>query len=101
MATWQMIKASLRYFGAVVQQAPLEQLQMASRRHRGQPQLQALEQELNVPLIVAPGAWYRATTAEKLFYRFWRDTTPPALDQRHMSSCLKRLQLAADRRLRA
>jgi DNA-binding transcriptional LysR family regulator len=71
----QMIKASLRYFGAVVQHGSIRAA--ADALHVAQSavsrQLQALEQELNVPLIERRARGIAPTPAGELLYRYWRD----------------------------
>jgi DNA-binding transcriptional LysR family regulator len=71
----QMIKASLRYFGAVVQHGSIRAA--ADALHVAQSavsrQLQSLEQELDVQLIERRARGIAPTPAGELLYRYWRD----------------------------
>jgi DNA-binding transcriptional LysR family regulator len=71
----QMIKASLRYFGAVVQHGSIRAA--AEALHVAQSavsrQLQSLEQELDVQLIERRARGIAPTPAGELLYRYWRD----------------------------
>jgi DNA-binding transcriptional LysR family regulator len=70
-----MIKASLRYFGAVVQHGSIRAA--AEALHVAQSavsrQLQSLEQELDVQLIERRARGIAPTPAGELLYRYWRD----------------------------
>lgn len=70
-----MIKASLRYFGAVVQHGSIRAA--ADALHVAQSavsrQLQSLEQELDVQLIERRARGIAPTPAGELLYRYWRD----------------------------
>jgi DNA-binding transcriptional LysR family regulator len=73
----QMIKASLRYFGAVVQHGSIRAA--AEALHVAQSavsrQLQSLEQELDVQLIERRARGIVPTPAGALLYRYWRDAS--------------------------
>jgi len=73
----QMIKASLRYFGAVVQHGSIRAA--ADALHIAQSavsrQLQSLEQELDVQLIERRARGIAPTPAGELLYRYWRDAS--------------------------
>jgi DNA-binding transcriptional LysR family regulator len=73
----QMIKASLRYFGAVVQHGSIRAA--ADALHVAQSavsrQLQSLEQELDVQLIERRARGIVPTPAGELLYRYWRDAS--------------------------
>jgi DNA-binding transcriptional LysR family regulator len=73
----QMIKASLRYFGAVVQHGSIRAA--AEALHVAQSavsrQLQSLEQELDVQLIERRARGIVPTPAGELLYRYWRDAS--------------------------
>jgi DNA-binding transcriptional LysR family regulator len=73
----QMIKASLRYFGAVVQHGSIRAA--AEALHVAQSavsrQLQSLEQELDVQLIERRARGILPTPAGELLYRYWRDAS--------------------------
>jgi DNA-binding transcriptional LysR family regulator len=73
----QMIKASLRYFGAVVQHGSIRAA--AEALHVAQSavsrQLQSLEQELDVQLIERRARGISPTPAGELLYRYWRDAS--------------------------
>jgi DNA-binding transcriptional LysR family regulator len=70
-----MIKASLRYFGAVVQHGSIRAA--AEALHVAQSavsrQLQSLEQELAVQLIERRARGIAPTPAGELLFRYWRD----------------------------
>ena len=72
-----MIKASLRYFGAVVQHGSIRAA--ADALHVAQSavsrQLQSLEQELDVQLIERRARGIVPTPAGELLYRYWRDAS--------------------------
>jgi DNA-binding transcriptional LysR family regulator len=72
-----MIKASLRYFGAVVQHGSIRAA--ADALHIAQSavsrQLQSLEQELDVQLIERRARGIVPTPAGELLYRYWRDAS--------------------------
>lgn len=72
-----MIKASLRYFGAVVQHGSIRAA--AEALHVAQSavsrQLQSLEQELDVQLIERRARGILPTPAGELLYRYWRDAS--------------------------
>ena len=72
-----MIKASLRYFGAVVQHGSIRAA--AEALHVAQSavsrQLQSLEQELDVQLIERRARGIVPTPAGELLYRYWRDAS--------------------------
>jgi DNA-binding transcriptional LysR family regulator len=72
-----MIKASLRYFGAVVQHGSIRAA--ADALHVAQSavsrQLQSLEQELDVQLIERRARGIAPTPAGELLYRYWRDAS--------------------------
>lgn len=72
-----MIKASLRYFGAVVQHGSIRAA--AEALHVAQSavsrQLQSLEQELGVSLIERRARGILPTPAGELLYRYWRDAS--------------------------
>jgi DNA-binding transcriptional LysR family regulator len=73
----QMIKASLRYFGAVVQhgsiRAASEALHVA--QSAVSRQLQSLEQELDVQLLERRARGILPTPAGELLYRYFRDAS--------------------------
>jgi DNA-binding transcriptional LysR family regulator len=73
----QMIKASLRYFGAVVQHGSIRAA--AEALHVAQSavsrQLQSLEQELDVQLIERRARGISPTPAGELLYRYWREAS--------------------------
>jgi DNA-binding transcriptional LysR family regulator len=72
-----MIKASLRYFGAVVQHGSIRAA--AEALHVAQSavsrQLQSLEQKLDVQLIERRARGIAPTPAGELLYRYWRDAS--------------------------
>ncbi len=72
-----MIKASLRYFGAVVQHGSIRAA--AAALHVAQSavsrQLQSLEQELDVQLLERRARGILPTPAGELLYRYWRDAS--------------------------
>src|SRR3984893_6650959 len=72
-----MIKASLRYFGAVVQHGSIRAA--AEALHVAQSavsrQLQSLEQELDVQLIERRARGISPTPAGELLYRYWREAS--------------------------
>src|ERR1700738_5343339 len=72
-----MIKAYLRYFGAVVQHGSIRAA--ADALHIAQSavsrQLQSLEQELDVQLIERRARGIVPTPAGELLYRYWRDAS--------------------------
>jgi DNA-binding transcriptional LysR family regulator len=72
-----MIKASSRYFGAVVQHGSIRAA--ADALHIAQSavsrQLQSLEQELDVQLIERRARGIVPTPAGELLYRYWRDAS--------------------------
>jgi DNA-binding transcriptional LysR family regulator len=72
-----MMKASLRYFGAVVQHGSIRAA--AEALHVAQSavsrQLQSLEQELDVQLIERRARGIAPTPAGELLYRYWRDAS--------------------------
>src|ERR1700686_5161665 len=72
-----MIKASLRYFGAVVQHGAFRAAAEAPHvaQWRASPQLQSLEQELDVQLIERRARGISPTPAGELLYRYWREAS--------------------------
>src|SRR5258708_19556898 len=74
-----MIKASLRYFGAVVQHGSIRAA--ADALHVAQSavsrQLQALEQELDVQLIERRARGFVPTPAGEMLFPYWPDSGLP------------------------
>lgn len=72
-----MFKASVRYFGAVVQHGSIRAA--SDTLHVAQSavsrQIQALEAEVGTPLIERRARGVRPTAAGELLYRYWREAT--------------------------